>query len=81
MELGYRAEIVSQTVPVVERKEGGIERRSQIRRGSVTKEVSGASMKPCSWGVLSGKNLFSPEYLVPVIGEVYGLLGIKEADV
>ncbi len=30
MELGYRAEIVSQTVLVVERKEGGFERGSQI---------------------------------------------------
>lgn len=33
MELGYRKEIVSQTVLIVERKEGGFERGSQIRRG------------------------------------------------
>lgn len=33
MELGYRAEIVSQTMLVVERKEGGFERGSQICRG------------------------------------------------
>lgn len=38
MELGYRAEIVSQTIPVVERKEGGFERGSQIRRGGLWKE-------------------------------------------
>jgi len=35
MELGHRAEIVSQTVLVVEQKEGGYERRSQIRRGGL----------------------------------------------
>lgn len=34
MELGHRKEIVSQTVLIVERKEGGFERESQIRRGA-----------------------------------------------
>ncbi len=33
MELGHRAEIVSQTMPIVERKGGGFDRGSQIRRG------------------------------------------------
>lgn len=49
MELGYRKEIVSQTVLIVELKEGGFERGSQIRRGDAAEEVSGAGMKPCSW--------------------------------
>lgn len=35
MELGHRAAIVSQTVLVVERKEGGFERGSQILRVAV----------------------------------------------
>lgn len=35
MELGYRAEIVPQMVLVVERKEGGFERGSQISRVAV----------------------------------------------
>lgn len=39
MELGYRAEIVSQTVLIVERKEGGFERGSQIRRGGLLREL------------------------------------------
>lgn len=61
MELGYRVGIVSQTVLVVERKEGGFERGSQIRRGGAAEEVSGAGMKPCSWaGSLKQKRPVRP---------------------
>ena len=48
MELGYRVGIVSQTVLVVERKEGGFERGSQILWG-IAEGVSGAGTQPCSW--------------------------------
>lgn len=40
MELGHRAEIVSQTVPVVEQKEEGFERGSQIRRGGLQRKLA-----------------------------------------
>lgn len=61
MELGYRAEIVSQTVLVVERKEGGFERGSQILWGRAAEDVCRAGMKPCSWvGSLKQKGLVQP---------------------
>lgn len=40
MELGYRAEIVSQTMPIVERKEGELVRGSQIRRGGLLRKLA-----------------------------------------
>lgn len=36
-------------VLVVERKEGGFERGSQILWGMAAEGVSGAGIKPCSW--------------------------------
>jgi len=47
MELGHRAEIVSQTVLIVERKEGGFESGSQICRVSVG---GGLRVEGASWG-------------------------------
>ncbi|MNB89557.1 hypothetical protein D3C75_365900 [compost metagenome] len=77
MELGYRAEIVSQTMLVVERKEGGFERGSQIRRGRVERERSTRS----GWEASGRSDGLSLENLVTVIGEVCSLLGVERADI
>lgn len=54
IKLGNHAEIVSQMMPVVERKEGGFERGSQILQRGSCKEEGGAchpldALGSCDW--------------------------------
>lgn len=63
MELGHRAEIVSQTVLFVERKEGGIERGSQILWGRLGGgESAHATLRPYTRPALVEGGLYGGRY-------------------